>query len=360
MVVTLPFVLLLMDYWPLGRLTIGENHWRALRKLLVEKIPFFTLSAASSALTYYVQKSWGAVVSSDILPLKSRIINALISYAKYVIMMFNPTKSAVIYPIDERFQLWQIAGAAAFFIIATAVALVYIKRLPYLFTGWFWYVGTLVPVIGIVQVGTAAMADRYTYIPFIGLFIILSMVIPNSVVNKPVGREVTAVIACAILLACAFYTYKQIQYWRNSITLFEHALSVTEENYVAHNNLGAALVEIGRYNEAYMHYTKALQLNYIYIAARVNMGSLLIKLNRTDEAIESFNIAMRINPSHASAYEGIGVALSLQQKTMEAIPYLKMAVALNPNLVSARVNLERALTRAMSENNSSTIMMLPR
>ncbi|MBF0554627.1 MAG: tetratricopeptide repeat protein [Nitrospirae bacterium] len=364
MVVTLPFVLLLMDYWPLQRLRPcvqpGENNppccgvglWR----LLLEKIPFLALSAASGALTYHVQKTWGAVVSSDILPMKSRIANALISYVKYAIMMFNPTNSAVIYPIDERFPLWQVVGAAVFFVGITAAAIIFIKKLPYLFTGWFWYAGTLVPVIGIVQVGTAAMADRYTYIPFIGLFLIISTAIPATVLNGRVGRAIAGVLACAAIIACVFYTKKQVKVWHNSVTLFEHAISVTQDNYVAYNHLGAAFSEIGMDNDAYISYTKALHINYIYVAAHANMGNLLVKLNRLDEAIESYNTAIRINPSYASAYNGIGVALLLQKKTTEAIPYLRMAVTLNPNLVQARKNLDRALNRAVDENNSAIMM----
>lgn len=367
MVVTLPFVLLLMDYWPLGRLiccvrTDGNNpplSCVGLKRLLLEKIPLFALSAASSVLTYYVQNTWGAVVSSDILPLKSRIANALVSYAKYTIMMFNPVNSAVIYPIEENLPVWQIAGAAVFLIAVSAAAIFFIKRFPYLFTGWFWYVGTLVPVIGIVHVGSAAMADRYTYIPSIGLFIIIAMAIPGTIVNRRAGRAITAVLACAVIIACTYLTKEHVKYWHDSITLFERAISVTENNYVAHNHLGAALSEAGRYNEAYLHYTKALQINYIYLQAHVNLGHLLIKLNRFDEAIESYNRAIRINPSYASAYHGIGAALFLQNKTMEAIPYFRMAITLNPNLVQARENLERAMNKAMNENNPSAMMFMP-
>ncbi|MBF0488172.1 MAG: tetratricopeptide repeat protein [Nitrospirae bacterium] len=367
MVVTLPFVLLLLDYWPLQRLRpcgqrSGSNppHTAVrLRRLLLEKVPFLALSAASSALTYHVQKTWGAVVSSDILPMKARIANALISYAKYAIMMFNPANSAVIYPIDERFPLWHLVGAAVFFAIITAAAIIYIKKLPFLFAGWFWYVGTLVPVIGIVQVGTAAMADRYTYIPFIGLFLIISNAIPTTVLTGRPGRAIAAVLACAAIIACVFYTKKQVKNWHNSVTLFEHAISVTKENYVAYNHLGAAYSEIGMDNEAYISYTKALHLNYIYVAAHANLGNLLVKLNRLDEAIESYNMAIRINPSYASAYNGIGVALLLQKKTTEAIPYLRMAVTLNPNLVSARKNLDRAMRTAIDENNSAIMMFGP-
>ncbi|MBF0459181.1 MAG: tetratricopeptide repeat protein [Nitrospirae bacterium] len=373
MVVTLPFVLLLLDYWPLGRLrpciwtlcvrTDGNNPPQSgvgLKRLLLEKIPLFALSAASSVLTYYVQNTGGAVVSSDIFPLKSRIANALVSYVKYIIMMFNPTNSAVIYPIEEHLPVWQIAGAAVFLIAVSVAAIVFIKRFPYLFTGWFWYVGTLVPVIGIVHVGSAAMADRYTYIPSVGLSIIIAMVIPGTMVNRRAVKAITAVLASAVIIACMYLTREHVKYWHDSITLFEHALSVTEDNDVAHNHLGAALSDAGRYNEAYLHYTKALQINYIYLQAHVNLGHLMIKLNRFDEAIESYNRAIRINPSYASAYHGIGAALFLQNKTMEAIPYFRMAITLNPNLVQARENLERAMNKAMLDNNPSSMMFMPR
>ncbi|MBF0320914.1 MAG: tetratricopeptide repeat protein [Nitrospirae bacterium] len=366
MVVTLPFVLLLLDYWPLGRIGFGipadgGNSGTGLKRLLLEKVPFFVLSAASSALTYHVQKTWGAVVSSEILPLKSRIINALVSYAKYAVTMFNPTNAAVIYPIEETFPVWQIVGGALFIAAGTTAAIVMARRLPYIFTGWFWYVGTLVPVIGLVQVGTAAMADRYTYIPFIGLFIIISMAIPDTITNSRAGRAITAALGCAVIIACVFYTKKQVTYWHNSVTLFTRAISVTKDNYVAYNHLGAAYSDSDRYNEAYISYTKALQINYIYVSAHVNFGNLLIKLNRLDEAIESYNRAISMKPMHASAYHGIGVALMLQKRTQEAIPYLKMAVSLNPNMVIARENLARAMNKAMSEENASSIMMfIPR
>ncbi|WP_420266862.1 tetratricopeptide repeat protein [Candidatus Magnetominusculus dajiuhuensis] len=367
MVITLPFALLLLDYWPLQRLgpcgrTDGNNPPHAavgLRVLLLEKVPFLALSAASSVLTYHVQNKWGAVVSLDKLPMKSRIANALISYAKYAIAMFNPTNSAVIYPIDERFPLWQVVGAAVFFVGITVAAIICIKRLPYLFTGWFWYVGTLVPVIGIVQVGTAAMADRYTYIPFIGLFLIISTAVPNTAAIGRVGRAIAAGLACAAIIACVFYTKKHVKYWHDSISLFERAISVTKDNYVAYNTLGAAFFEIGKYNEAYINYTKALHINYIYVSAHANLGNLMVKLNRLDEAIESYSTAIKMNPLYTPAYNGISAALLLQNRTVEAIPYLRMAVTLSPDPVNAQKNLDRAMNKAISENNSAIMLFMP-
>jgi tetratricopeptide (TPR) repeat protein len=187
------------------------------------------------------------------------------------------------------------------------------------------------------------------------------MAIPDTITNSRTGRAITTALACAAIIACVYTTKKHVTYWHNSVTLFERAIAVTKDNYVAHNHLGAAYSDIDRYNEAYIHYTKALQINYIYLSAHVNFGNLLIKLNRMEEAIESYNRAININPSYAPAYHGIGVALMLQKKTQEAIPYFKMAVTLNPNLVQARENLQRAMNKAMSEDNASSIMMfIPR
>ncbi|MCG6553475.1 MAG: tetratricopeptide repeat protein [Candidatus Magnetominusculus sp. LBB02] len=357
MVITLPFVLLLLDYWPLRRLSAyNESNSQTASSLLIEKIPFFALSAASGVLTYHVQSAWGAVVSSDILPLKARIANALISYVKYVVMMVNPGKSAVVYPIVENFPMWQTAGAALLIASATAVSVILIKKQPYVFVGWSWYIGTFVPVIGIVQVGAAAMADRYTYIPFIGLFLIISMALPRVIVRR---RAFAALLAMAVITACVVYTKRQVRYWEDSITLFERAVSVTKDNYVAHTDLGAAYSEAGNYNEAYTHYQQAIRLNYIYIPAHVNLGHLFISINRIEEAIESYKRAISLNPSSATAYNGLGVALLLQNKTLEAIPYLRTAVSLNPNLIQARNNLERALSRAVNENTPPSMLFMP-
>ncbi|MGB2930536.1 MAG: tetratricopeptide repeat protein [Desulfobacterales bacterium] len=281
MLVTLPFVLLLLDYWPLRRFELGsrdKNNSQQRRfnfALICEKIPLFLLSAASSIGTYLVQKSSGAVNSLAAIPFHDRIANAMLSYISYIGKMIWPHNLAVLYPYRESMSLWKVAGAGLLLVLVLVFVFRMLRTKPYLAVGWLWYIGTLVPVIGIVQVGVQAMADRYTYVPLIGIFIIIAWGVPDLIPKGRFRRIGLAAITMAILVICMITTRMQVRYWSNSTTLFEHALDVTDGNSVAHLNLGEALAEQGKINAAMKHYQEALRIKPSLFAPHLNLGVAL-------------------------------------------------------------------------------------
>ena len=283
MLVTLPFVLLLLDCWPLGRMPSP----RSLLPLVREKAPFFVLAALSSVITFWVQSHWGAVVLS--IPLKERLANALVSYVGYGAKMLWPVNLACFYPHPlDGLPLWQAAGALLLLAGVTVAVVRAGRRLPYLAVGWLWYLGTLVPVIGLVQVGAQAMADRYTYVPLIGLFVMLSWGAGSLAAKGPLPKIATAALSAALLAALLPLTWSQISHWKDSETLFAHALEVTDRNLLAHNNLGNALARQGRLEEAEFHLVEALRLRPDYAAAQNNLGILRLRQGRFEEAAGHF------------------------------------------------------------------------
>jgi tetratricopeptide (TPR) repeat protein len=279
-VVTLPFALLLLDEWPLGRLRRSDapGRWdpRRIGRALLEKLPLFALAAAAAAVTVAAQRSGGTVVSLDRVPLDLRVGNALVAYVAYLGKALWPSRLAIFYPHPgDALPGAQIALAAVFLIGATALAAVWARRRPYLFVGWFWYLGTLVPMIGLVQVGSQAMADRYMYLPLVGLSIAVAWGIPELLPDwrwKRVGLALAAVAAVAGLAATAA---RQLHHWRDSEALFEHALQVTRDNHVAHAYLGSALLERGRTQAAIEHYSEAVRLRPDFLSAANNLAWLL-------------------------------------------------------------------------------------
>ncbi|MFH1673236.1 MAG: hypothetical protein ABIF87_07410 [Pseudomonadota bacterium] len=269
MIVTLPFVLLLMDYWPLGRLRLGQsNKDRGLEiqetpviRLIWEKVPLFAFTAISSVVTFYAQQAGGAVADLDKLPLTIRITNALVSYVGYMGKMIWPQRLAVFYPHEGMPLVWQAILACLLLVGISVFVIREARRLPYLATGWLWYLGTLVPVIGIVQVGAQSMADRYTYVPLIGLFIIVSWGAADLMKRWRYQRHTLSISAGVVLLALAIGTWSQARHWQNSVALFTHALEVTSDNYLAHYNLGKAYGELGRFQEEFKEYQEAIRIN---------------------------------------------------------------------------------------------------
>ena len=252
MLVTLPFVLLLLDYWPLKRfhLKSSDNENPEVQRtfyfgLILEKIPLFLLSAASGIVTYLVQKSSGAVSSLDAIPFHDRIANALVSYVVYIGKMIWPHNLAVLYPYPRSIALWKIVGAGLLITLITVLVLRLLRSKPYLAVGWLWYLGTLVPVIGIVQVGSQAMADRYTYVPLIGIFIMITWGISDWVSKRHYRRFGLFMVTAVILSLLMITSRLQVKYWSNSVMLFDHAIDVTGENSTAQLNLGEALAEQG-------------------------------------------------------------------------------------------------------------------
>jgi tetratricopeptide (TPR) repeat protein len=352
MLVTLPFVLLLLDFYPLNRFQFQRSDGGAssqqmpiVLRLILEKTPLFVLVVMSSAITFYAQKHGGAVASLEVIPLKARVANALVSYANYIGKMVYPSKLAVLYPHPGMLPWWKIAGACLLLVSISFLAIRIVKQSPYFAVGWLWYLGTLVPVIGLVQVGSQAMADRYTYVPLIGIFIIIAWGIPELVEQWRYRKICLATLATVVFTILMAMTWKQVGYWKNSITLFEHTLKITSNNYLPHNNLGTALNNQGRTEEAIEHYLQALRIKPDYEKAHNNLGAALANQGRTEEAIEHYLQALRIKPDYVDAHYNLGLALANQGRTEEAIEHYLQALRIKPDYVDAHNNLAIALFR---------------
>ncbi len=383
MLVTLPFVLLLLDYWPLQRFGDKRSKHKTVNRLVLEKIPFLILSVASSFATYAVQQAGGAISNVDRLPLYIRIVNAIVSYIKYISKMVWPTNLAVIYPypVNAGTREFLLEAAVVFAVLAAiTVLLIFIcRKYKYAAVGWLWYLGTLVPVIGLVQVGEQSMADRYTYIPLTGLFIIAAWGIPELLRKLRRKKLIIGIAAIAVLVVLAGRTYVELKYWSNSTTLFEHAIEVTEKNYVAHGLLADALYEQGKRREAVMHYIESLRImpNYVYAhnrlgnilaeqgelneaikhfnealkeqpelaGVRKNMGKTLLSLGRLEESAMQYREVLRRYPLDTEAHEGLGAVLSKQGRYDESIVHFREAIRINPDLMRARLEIGLVLSR---------------
>jgi protein O-mannosyl-transferase len=368
MLVTLPFVLLLLDYWPLQRFErkTQSQELKGVLRLLVEKAPFFLLSAASCVLTFLVQRACGAMTPLAKSPLELRVANALVSYARYLGKTIWPAKLAVLYPY-ERFSLdsWQVAGAALLLVAVTAGVVWVRRQRPYLLVGWLWFVGMLVPVIGLVQVGKQSLADRYTYLPHIGLFIAIVWGVADLLVRLPQRRWLPAAVAALVLAACGLGTARQLSYWRDTWTLFQRTASVTSGNFVAYAVIANDLVERGnlpqaiewcrrsldiapdypeanntlgniytrqeRYDEALACF-RAAEADRTFADPRVGAGNVLIKQGKFVEAEATCREALSIAPLHLPALFCLATALHGQGKLDEAGDYYRRILALNPNL----------------------------
>ncbi len=338
MLVTLPFVLLLLDYWPLNRLDVVNIS--RIYHLVREKIPFFILSAISSVITFVVQKNAGAVQQIEVLPLAVRVPNAVASYGKYILKMIWPIRLAAFYPHPgENLPPWQVLTATVSLVLITIFIIRFAKNYRYLFVGWFWYLGTLIPVIGLVQVGNQAMADRYTYIPFIGPFIIIAWGANDLLISWRYRRIVLGISATAIFLVLSVLTGIQTGFWRNSKTLFEHTLKVTNGNYVAHNNLALALSQQNKLDEALNHLHRALQINPNYFDAYNNLGMVYIKLDRCPEAMQACLQAIKINPANPLPYSNLGVINLRLKQYQQAIQDFQKAIRIKPDFIQAHVGL---------------------
>ena len=359
MMVTLPFVLWLLDYWPLGRTrwarpaavgsgpATGEGVTTPVGRLLREKLPFFALAAASCAMTYWAQRSLGAVVSLERIPLGIRLANALLSYVGYLSKAIWPTGLAFLYPLDTNLSL-ATAMVAGLGLVGVTVAVIRgVSRWPWLAMGWFWYLGTLVPVIGLVHVGVAqALAERYTYVPLVGPFIMLCWSVPNIALERRAQKMVVTTVTAVLLGVYAVLCRVQVDYWKDSESLFHHALQVTKRNWIAHNNLGLFLWHSGRTPEAIEQYEQALQLKPYYAEAHHNLGLALMQLSRMPEAIQHFEQVVRIKPDSAEAHRRLGLALRQAGHLPEAVGQFEQAVRMNPGSAETHNDLGNALLQA--------------
>ena len=343
MLVTLPLVMLLLDWWPLKRIFDFRFSISGLKPLLLEKIPFFTLSATSCVVTFIVQQKGGAVAGLVEISMAGRIENALVSVARYLGKTFWPATLAVPYPHPGHWPLLPTLLALGLFAGLCAAAVVLRKKYPFVFTGWFWFAGTLVPVIGLVQVGNAAMADRYTYLPLTGVFIVLVWGGAEAVAKWRLPQLPVAVIVPVLLLAVALRTRDQIGYWQNSGTLFAHTLDVTENNYVAEHNLGTWLSKNGRIADAMDCFRRSLQIRPDNPDALFNLGNAFAKLGNWDEAIGNYQHALQITPAQADILDNLGFALAAKKHFAEAVTNFEASLKLDPDSADAHNNLATVL-----------------
>ena len=378
MLITLPFVLLLLDYWPLQRFQeIKPDHkvqpeasnlltsdkqkkkskkkhdvqeilevkkpaepeykWSLIYPLLWEKVPLFILTILFSIITYITEQSAGAV-HSEAIPLVVRIGNAFVSYITYIGKMIWPSSLAVFYPYPRLLVPWQVLGSVFLLIVITLVVIWRAKRSPYLATGWLWYIGMLVPVIGIVQAGAQAMADRYTYIPLIGLFIIVAWGVPDLLKKWNHRKEIILAVSALSILSLSIITWTQIEYWQNSITLFDHALKITDYNWLAYNNRGFAYNVLGDYKQAIEDLNRAIEIKPSYADAYNNRGIAYKGLGNYKQAIEDLNRAIEIKPSYAQAYYNRGNAYSGLGNYRQAIEDYSRVIEIKPSYADAYNN----------------------
>jgi len=333
MLVTLPIVLLLLDYWPLNRF---PNSKFSILNSLVEKAPLFLLSIVSSIVTFLVQQKGGTVLAVYKLPVRDRVVNAIYSYLAYIGKMVWPARLAALYP----HPLAQIPTARAviyaiILVLITIFLICHSRKHKYLIVGWLWYLGTLVPVIGIVQVGSQAMADRYTYVPLTGLFIIIAFGAADLLMKIPLRKFILTALALAILFGSALASSAQLKHWKDSFSLFDHTLAVTENNYVMLNNYANVVNEQGSPTEAVKYLVEALKLLPNSTHIRNNYANALKELGRLDEAIEQYRIAVKLTPDSALPHYNLGLALADRGDYDEAIEQYKTAMTLKPDLSPA-------------------------
>jgi Flp pilus assembly protein TadD len=351
MLVTLPVLLLLLDYWPLERIrrqntedkrqrAKGEYQTVSTVQLIAEKIPFIALSVVSSVITFLVQLRGNAVIHINTLPLKGRVANVFLSYTRYIGKLFWPQNLAVFYPFDANsFAFWQVAMCVLLLLVISIFVIRFGRNQKYLPVGWFWFVVTLVPVIGLVQVGLQAFADRYTYIPYIGLFIMIAWGVPELLSKWPQRKIALGLSMVISLTALGICAHRQVSFWNNSFTLFSHAIEVTQNNYIAHNNLGVACNSIGRYQDAVEAYKQAIKIKPDYAEAHYNLGVTYGILGRSKDEIEKYKLAIKIRPAYVKAYYNLGVSYKDLGRYKEAIEVYKQAIKIKPDYAEAHLNL---------------------
>jgi tetratricopeptide (TPR) repeat protein len=339
MIITLPFALLLLDYWPLERIPVpfrGANaadFWRSLALRFAEKIPLLLLSAASAVVTVIAQHRGGAVGTKFALPLSFRISNAIYSYSLYLVKALFPSRLAIFYPHPEGHLPLALVLLSGLFLVAATVFVWRYREVRYLPAGWFWYLGTLFPVIGILQVGRQAMADRYAYIPLLGIFVIVVWSVAEGAARLAVSPRFLGAVAAALLLAYSSVTFLQITYWRNSFTLFQHALAVTQNNSIAELNFGEALMEHGQPEVAEIHFLRAAQFAPDMGLPHYDLGTLLQNQGRLNEAMVEYQQALpRLSDplELAQLHNNLGAIYLQRRQYPQAMAEFDTAIQLHP------------------------------
>jgi tetratricopeptide (TPR) repeat protein len=391
MLVTLPFVLLLLDYWPLHRFQeIRPNHkvqpevfksvtsdkqknksknkqavketlevkepadpeykWSLIYPLFWEKVPLFFLASLTTILSYVAGQKGGSITSIEALSPVVRIENAFVSYIAYIGKMIWPSNLAVLYPYPNGWIPWQVFGSVLLLIAITILVIWRTKKFPYLATGWLWYAGTLVPVIGIVQFGSFARADRFTYIPLIGLFIMVAWGVPDLSKKWNHRKEILLTSSALSILCLSIITWTQVGYWQSSITLYDHTLKVTDYNWQIYNDRGGAYLGFGNYKQAIEDFGRAIEIKPDYTDPYINRGNAYLGLGNYRQAIEDYDRAIEIKPDYAMAYNNRGAAYNDLGNYRQAIEDYDRAIEINPRLADAYINRSDLYFR-LSNNN---------
>jgi len=365
MLVTLPFVLLLFDYWPLERFKLGRrerefkiaqkdkyfNGEKNISKLVLEKFPLLILSALCSITTLIIFEKAGESVAQDPVSILAILTNVMISYFEYLWKMLWPKGLAILYAHPgNTLAVWKGVLCGIALLVITTISIKLIRKAPYFVVGWFWYLGTLIPVIGFITLGHHLIADRYAYLPLIGIFVIIAWGVPELLKEWHYRKNVLKASAGILILTLMPITWIQVSHWKSSITVFKHAIRVTDKTYPTfapvHNNLGNALLNKGRTSEAISHFKMAIGLNPDFAKAHNNLGIALVAEGKNEEAISHYKMAIKIKPDYAEAYNNLGGALFHAKMTEEAIDYFKEAIRIRPGFTAAQKNLETVLLRS--------------
>ena len=358
MVVTLPFVLLLLDFWPLKRFSSFKFQVSTSEKLstlnfqpstksafglIYEKLPFFALTVAASVVTYFVQTSGRELWSPGALLFSDRLGNALWAYERYISKTFWPAGLCIFYPHPYHWPVILVIGAALLLVMWSALFIWRARQNPYLFVGWFWFLGTLVPTIGLVQVGSQSMADRYMYLPSIGLFILVAWGANDFLNWRPHWRRITAFVGSAALVGCLVCTEIQLSYWQSSIRLFTHAIEVTTDNFVAYTCLGETLRDMGLNEKAEMVCAEAVKISPNSPVAQYNYGMALLQNHKPDEALAHLDAAGQLVPHNSEIQYNLGLFLLLHDKPDLAVTHFTAALDVKPDFAEAHCRLAQAL-----------------
>jgi len=331
MMVTLPFVLMLLDYWPLQR-------WQKEKtaRIIGEKVPFIFFSIVLCIITYRAQVE--TVPSLNELPFFSRMANAIVACAAYLSKIFWPVNLSLFYPYNASMPMWKILISGVIVLSITILVFYYMKKMPFLFVGWFLYLGTLVPTSGIIQSGEQSMADRYTYMPSIGITICMIWCLLYLFKHEGIHKKILFPSGIAVLILFASLSWQQCGYWKNSITVFSHSLQVTKDNYVAHSNLASALAEENKFNEAIDHYNEAIRIAPYHAGDFKNRGNVYTNMGQYKAALEDFNQAIRLQPDCVDAYYGRGTIYGVAGFYQQAVESLSEAIRLKPDHIYAYYN----------------------
>ena len=358
MLVTMPVLLLLLDFWPLARIQKEQlktkNFWPA----ILEKTPFFLLTIVSCVITFVAQHRGEAVVSLTSVPLLYRLENTPVAMVGYLQNLIWPTQLCAIYPMPHAFSALKLASAVFLLILISIAAWRWRQTKPYFITGWLWFLGTLIPVIGLVQVGGQAMADRYTYLPSIGFFFASVFFVAELAEKTKAPKIILTNATAVILLACIFATEKQIQFWRDSETLFRHAVAVTKNNDIALINLGSALEAQGKYEAALACYHQAEKIDAQRFQLHNNLGNILGILGRHEESLVEYREASRLRPDAAFPHNGAGLEFSVLKKWNEALLEFAEAARLNPDFAAPHLETGKILLKLKRDAEAASELRL--